>query len=246
MAWKVSRYTHVIPVRGRALLYNGRTGAVAELDGRGRTRVHRLLDTLASAQPLPRRSDQLARELAAGGFIVRSDLDELAVLESQFERGRQRSQFLLTILPTFGCDLACSYCFVGKKTGTMARVHAQRLPSMHVDWFGGEPLLALPIVERLSGGLQRLCASHEIPYRAQIITNGTQVTPAAVDVLLRSAVDRVQISIDGPAAVHDRRRPSKAGRQSSFDQIVDALPLLVGRFTIRLRINIDTRNADSV
>ncbi len=67
-----------------------------------------------------------------------------------------RSQFLLTILPTFGCNLGCDYCFVGKKRGAMDRERQDQIiefvtkrfashtfPSMAVDWFGGEPLLAL-------------------------------------------------------------------------------------------------------
>jgi uncharacterized protein len=55
-------------------------------------------------------------------------------------------------------------------------------------------------------------------------------------------VDRLQITLDGPPEIHDERRPYKSGRGSSFATILQSLPLLVGRFIIRLRINVDNRN----
>ncbi len=101
--------------------------------------------------------------------MVEEDFDELAFIEDQYNRERNKSHFLLTILPTFGCNLGCDYCFVGKKKGAMnrerqdqiiefvtRRFETQKFPSMSVDWFGGEPLLALPAIEHLSAAFLAL------------------------------------------------------------------------------------------
>ena len=261
MSWQVSRYTHVLPVPDGGIVYNGRTGAIAELSPDGFEQTNSLLEKVRQRSRLrlsPARRE-LFEQLRVGGFIVPAGLDELAVIEEQYERERRRSQFQFTILPTFACNLGCDYCFVGKKKGFMteetqdrliafARDHiaAHRPPSMHVDWFGGEPLLALPVIERLSGALLALCDAHEVSYQSQVITNGTVIGQRTADVLAKARVNRLQISLDGLPEVHDLRRPYKSGRGSSFAAIVNSLPAVIGRFLIRLRINVDGRNLHQV
>lgn len=258
MCWKVSRYTRLLPLsQGRGLLYNGASGAIVELSPEGVRGVRRVFERLGSGD-MPSRRNALFEDLTAGEFVVRQDVDELGLLKRRYEDERKKSQFLFTILPTFACNLACGYCFVGKKSGGMSREvqdgivafaadrMAKHRADMHVDWFGGEPLLSLDIIERLSDAFQTLCKRHRVKYRAQVISNGTVVTDRTVQVLKDAAVDRVQISIDGPASVHDARRPYKVGVRSSFDTIMENLERLVGLFMIRLRVNVDARNLDQV
>ena len=258
MRWKVSRYTHLIPLRDeQGLLYNGASGAIAELSPDGVRAVRRLFDRVAIGES-PSRRNHLFDNLVTGTFVVRHDYDELAALQSRYHEERQKSQFLFTILPTFACNLGCGYCFVGKKSGNMSRAvqdgiidfarqrMARHQADMHVDWFGGEPLLGLDAIEYLSSGFIELCREHGVRYRAQVISNGTVVTDRTVRVLEAAAVDRIQISIDGPETIHDERRPYKKSGQSSFAAIMSNLERLVGSFMIRLRINVDARNLPHV
>lgn len=262
MTWKTSHYTHAMDLDdGKGLLYNGRTGAIVELTPNVFQKVRSLLDLRSPIDEPPEGAQirEVFSHLVAGGFLVRMDTDELSLLEETYETERRRSQFLLTILPTFGCNLGCDYCFVGKKKGMMSldtqrnivdfvakHIAANSVPSMNVDWFGGEPLLSLPVVENLSREFIKICRSSGIPYHSQVITNGTVIGPDTVRVLRRSKVQRLQITIDGPASLHDERRPYKAGHASSFQAIMAGLPLVVGKFLIRLRINVDNRNLNSV
>lgn len=262
MAWKLSRYNHVIDLEDdRGLLYNGRTGAIVELSPPVYRRVREMLAAAHTLEepPAGSRARQLFSHLAAGGFLIRGTVDELALLERTYESERRRSQFLLTILPTFGCNLGCDYCFVGKKMGIMSlqtQAHIvefvsdyldkHSVRSMNVDWFGGEPLLALRVIRTLSAQFLRICRSRRIPYRSQVITNGTIITSETVTALQEAEVKRLQITIDGPRDLHDLRRPYKAGSSSSFSAIMSGLPLVVGKFLIRLRINVDNRNLHAV
>jgi uncharacterized protein len=246
---------------GKGLLYNGRTGAIVELTPNVFQKVRTLLDLRSPIDDPPEGAQirEVFSHLVAGGFLVRMDTDELSLLEETYETERKRSQFLLTILPTFGCNLGCDYCFVGKKKGMMSldtqrnivefvarHIASNAVPSMNVDWFGGEPLLSLPVVENLSREFIKICRSKGIPYHSQVITNGTVIGPDTVRALRRSKVQRLQITIDGPASLHDERRPYKAGHASSFQAIMTGLPLVIGKFLIRLRINVDNRNLNSV
>lgn len=258
MAWKASHYTHLIPLSsGDGVVYNGRSGALVKLSSGAFARCEAILSSTPKGKPFSTsvERDDLFAHLVAGSFVVEEEFDELAFIEDQYNRERNRSQFLLTILPTFGCNLGCDYCFVGKKKGAMDRERqdqiiefvtkrfaGQKIPKMSVDWFGGEPLLGLPAIEYLSAAFLDLCARYDTPYSAQVITNGTMLSDKAVDVLTNAGVDRLQITLDGLKEIHDVRRPSKLRVISSFEQTILGLGRVVGKFVIRLRINVDKHN----
>lgn len=256
--WKTSRYTHRIGLSdGAGLLHNGYSGAIIKLSPTAYSRVCQIFDTLnnPSGSLNIKDSTQLFPHLVAGGFVVEDDVDEVALIKEQYERERKRSHFLLTILPTFECNLSCSYCFVGKKCGLMSSevqqqiVHFVRnylennaIPSMNVDWLGGEPLLALNIIESLSSDFRESCENHGAQYSAQAITNGTLLDEKAIQVLQKAGVERLQITIDGPSDIHDRRRGFRKGDGSSYEAIIEGIERAIGKFQIRLRINVDRRN----
>jgi uncharacterized protein len=258
MSWKASHYTHLIKLAsGDGVAYNGFSGAIVKLSSGAFRRAGEMLHGMPEGQLLPETFEQesLFKHLIAGGFVVDHGFDELAAIEEQYQRERRDSQFLLTILPTFGCNLGCDYCFVGKKSGKMNKERQERIiefvterfatktfPSMNVDWFGGEPLLALDVIEHLSEAFLKLCEQYDTPYSAQVITNGTVISDRTVEVLLNSGVDRLQITLDGLRELHDQRRPSKLRVISSFEQTVFGLERVVGKFLIRLRINVDKHN----
>ena len=258
MAWKASHYTHLIPLSdGNGVVYNGRSGALVKLSPGAFKRCERIITSTPQGEPLSAalESDDLFAHLVAGSFVVDHGFDELAFIEDQYNRERSQSQFLLTILPTFGCNLGCDYCFVGKKRGGMDRERQDQIiefvtrrfashsfPSMAVDWFGGEPLLALNTIEYLSTAFMGLCERYDTPYSAQVITNGTMISDRAIDVMLNAGVDRLQITLDGLKEIHDERRPSKLRVISSFEQTILGLGKVVGKFVIRLRINVDKHN----
>ena len=258
MAWKASHYTHLIPLSdGNGVVYNGRSGALVKLSPGAFARCGTIIKSSDPGKPLNAtyEKEDLFKHLVAGNFVVHEDFDELAFIEEQYQRERQTSQFLLTILPTFGCNLGCDYCFVGKKRGGMdrekqdqiiafvtERFATQKFPSMAVDWFGGEPLLALNTIAYLSDAFLDLCKRYETPYSAQVITNGTMISDRAVEVMQKAGIDRLQITLDGLREIHDQRRPSKLRVISSFEQTILGLDKVVDKFVIRLRINVDKHN----
>ncbi|WP_135854803.1 radical SAM/SPASM domain-containing protein [Halorussus salinus] len=84
-----------------------------------------------------------------------------------------------------------------------------------VSFSGGEPLLAPdlePVVERLKDG----------DVRVELLTNG-ELVPKNIDWLANNLddTDEVQVSIDGPPAVHERQRPG-----SSFERLRRGVGLL--------------------
>lgn len=65
--------------------------------------------------------------------------------------------------------------------------------TLDVTWFGGEPLLAVDIVETLSEKLLTVAETYGAFYSADIITNGYLLDQETVDLLVRAHVSKMQI-----------------------------------------------------
>ena len=209
-------------------------------------RCEAILSSSTKGKPLGSsvEGDDLFTHLVAGSFVVEEDFDELAFIEDQYNRERSRSQFLLTILPTFGCNLGCDYCFVGKKKGAMDRERQDQIIEFVTQRFATQkfPSMCRLVWWRTATGLAGdrilivsldLCARYDTPYSAQVITNGTMISDKAVEVMTNAGVDRLQITVDGLKEIHDVRRPSKLRVISSFEQTILGLGRVVGKFVIR-------------
>jgi uncharacterized protein len=78
-------------------------------------------------------------------------------------------------------------------------------------------------------------------------TNGSLLTPRTLKVLREEcALDSIEVTIDGPPEVHDRRRLKRNG-SGSFHQITSVLrDHLPPGLDLTIRVNIDSENEDSV
>lgn len=136
----------------------------------------------------------------------------------------------LIVLPTEQCNFRCTYCYEDFAVGRMGEAvvggikrlidrRAADLRRLDVSWFGGEPLLARPVVEELAGHMADLAAGRPgLHYRADMTTNGYLLDTGTAGRLAALGVDRYQISLDGPAEAHDTTRLRADGR-GSFDRI---------------------------
>lgn len=107
-----------------------------------------------------------------------------------------------------------------------------------VDFYGGEPLLNLPVMKETI----RYCREREkdapVHFRFLIATNGTLLTPEVAEELSGSGVE-IAISIDGPAEIQNENRPFHDGA-GSYDTVRrnlagmsdDLRMVLVGRATV--------------
>jgi len=109
---------------------------------------------------------------------------------------------------------------------------------LSLTWYGGEPLLAMDIIEELTGRIQSVTEPNSVKYSAMIVTNGYLLDQLTVDRLRQLHVTSAQVTLDGPAAIHNRKRPLVNGRPS-FDTIVKNLVYATTRLRIGLRVNVD-------
>ncbi len=131
------------------------------------------------------------------------------------------------------CNFACIYCYEGStKSGSryMSPQTADRLMdfiranfteeknSLRIDFYGGEPLLSMDLIRRISQAATELTRSRGASCRLNLITNGSLLNRRTAEELANLGVERARITIDGPAETHNSSRPFKTGA-GSFDAI---------------------------
>ncbi len=184
----------------------------------------------------------------------KSLLNKIFAICSRFDAG----SISYTICPTYRCNLACTYCFekdlisankttmnlkvitnVLKAISAISDIRSERTRP-RITLFGGEPLLNAKTKAIMETVFQETA---ETPQSVSIVTNGVNLSNH-MDILTRhiDSIERIQITVDGPKHVHDRRRIFPSGK-GSFDRIIEGIDsAFEAGLPIHLRVNVDAEN----
>ena len=232
--------------------------------------VSDLLDRIGSGNFVPAAwgngSDELEAftTLAEHGFIVENREADRQNIENFFNEFRVgQDQLRVTVLTTLQCNFACDYCLQGdhgeyNKTAakmsmetaarvaewTEARMEAIAPKSFALTFFGGEPLLNLPVTYYLAERLWNACQSRGVSMLINVITNGLLLTPEVVDRLAPFGLSGVKVTLDGDRDTHNRMRPLRGG-QGTFDKILNNIRQVADRCRISIGGNFDESSVDS-
>ncbi|MEE2525960.1 radical SAM protein [Hyphobacterium sp. HN65] len=234
------------------LMYNAASGAFAAVS------VEEFEDIAAlMADPGSAPAEEVSK-LTGAGFLVPASRDERADVRSAYFEGRAAETGLnLTIAPTVSCNFACSYCFEEhpkrhfsdedfQAVTAYVRENLDAGAPLSVTWFGGEPLAAFRQLKALDTALQAIADGRGSTYTQFMITNGSLLTEERIAYFAsRPGFTGAQVTIDGPADIHDARRFTSAGKPS-FEKIMRNLKAIAGRMAISLRINLDRQNVDRI
>jgi uncharacterized protein len=202
--------------------------------------------------------------LVENGFIVDKREDEQEALKSYFSAMREDTdQLRVTVLTTLQCNFACDYCFQGdhgdynkfaakmtmEQAEGLARWIETRLEEVQpqkfvMTFFGGEPLLNIPVLYYLAEKCHGLCEERGIEQLVNVITNGLLLTRDVVERLLPYGLNGVKITLDGDRETHDRMRPLR-GRQGTFDRIIQNVRNVADLIPITIGGNFDESSVDS-
>lgn len=260
MAEHVSKYVRVSDRRYALsdgttvrMLYASRTGSMVCVP-------ERVGDQVANGDVIEIDVDTLAglREIEA---VVMDSIEERnVVLARQKEASSQRHSLRYVLLPTTYCNMGCSYCGQEHTRGNLSANHraavaarvlagiaAPTTTDVKVTWFGGEPMIGYPMVCDLSRQFIEAAQTRGIGYEATMVTNGTLLTIEKLRYLhLECKVSRFDITLDGPARIHDIHRPLKSGK-SSFDRITGLIQQVLASEDLHkvffvARTNVDVNN----
>lgn len=163
----------------------------------------------------------------------------------------------LTVCPSMRCNYQCKYCFQGShKNGVDMQGEVlqdtiqyikneidrnKNLHHLHLKWFGGEPLLNMNAIRKISDFVIPYCKNYNIKYTSNIITNGYLFTKEISKELKALCVDRVQIAIDGfeNDYIAIRKAPKNAYKQV-LQNIEDSV------IPVTIRLNTTRNNKEDI
>jgi len=264
--WRPSNYNFRVVVGTSAYLFNALTGALLRLSKEEDASVANILQKSKTSSYSELRDLVGRRSLAAlrrGGFLIRSDFDEVDYLRIRSQIKRFSGDGLyLAVCPTMECNFRCVYCYEADGTRSTGKrltmddetiqslvafvaLKAESVRRVGIVWYGGEPALALGTIAKITGRLRKIFEKTRAEYQGYMITNGYEVTRDKLKLLRELGIGGVQVTLDGCRTIHDRRRPHVSGA-GTFDRIIENLTWLKEQLAVTIRINLDKENLESV
>ncbi|MFI3212906.1 MAG: radical SAM protein [Eubacteriales bacterium] len=227
--YKSSRYNYIVHANENDIIYNSRTGKMVANTHSDMIYIDELFRNGVKSD----NNDPRISALVNDGFLVDASCNEIElVLQKRKEYLNDNGLFLM-ILPTEQCNFRCIYCYETFSRPKMTidivagikQFVFENLPrynKLSVAWFGGEPMLAMDIIDELSEYFLELCSEQRKPYFSTMTTNGSLLTPENWKKLKKNHITGYQISIDGLAETHDSQRIGADGK-GTWDSIISNL-----------------------
>ncbi|MCB1215021.1 MAG: SPASM domain-containing protein [Deltaproteobacteria bacterium] len=254
---QVSRFNYLVSSpkeEGVHFLYNSlHDNRIVVEDGE--VKIQELLEKVRLKRSLNQEESEIALGLKDLGYLLDDHVDEKKLFNQWMKEKvvEQAEVLTVTVTTTMSCNLRCTYCFEKDQLGkarmspeTMDKTVEwikERLASMgakrlNLLFFGGEPLLNIEAIKRISGVLNVYCRDKGIEFSSGAITNGIFLTPTLVDQLKEWGLSWVKITFDGNEESHDKRRIYRGGK-GTFKRIFDNLEAVSGRLKICIGGNFD-------
>jgi uncharacterized protein len=226
--------------------------------------VVELLDRVDGDDMLSEEERQTIEQLVEQGFVVRDRATERDELKAFFRDVREGTDTLkITVLTTLQCNFACDYCIQGdhgeynktaaKMTLEMAarvaawvegRMDAIAPKRLLLTFFGGEPLLNMPVLYYLAERLHAASTARGTEILINIITNGLLLSREMVERLNPLGLNGIKITLDGDRDAHNRSRPLRGG-QGTFDKIIANTRAVADLTRMAVGGNFEVDTADS-
>lgn len=233
------------------LIYNSITNSFAEIDKSTYQELKKIKKSPGEYNF--KRYPALYLQLRKTKILIDNNEDEelLNVIKlKRLTKYYDNTNLHLTIAPTLACNFDCIYCYeesrrpihMDEKTEDKIIEFIKRfgkLRYLSIVWFGGEPMLKFTRICKLTEKIKKL----NIPFFATMITNGYLLKESSIGKLHDLKIKHIQITIDGPEEVHDKRRKLISDGKT-FNRIINNIENLLDKWKGKLciRVNVDKDN----
>lgn len=191
------------------------------------------------SEPKCLNDDETSRIFFENEFIVKEDKKEKEDLIRRKQLRYKKAKEIrdnrigyMRISLTENCNMACKYCFVNRVMEQKADMSVDRFTdiintfiehnvgqTVLIQYFGGEPLLRMDLVQLGNVMLKKAIASGKLLHVTQeIVTNGTLLTDELIEYFINNDFS-ISISLDGLKEINDENRIFRNG-EGTFDLIV--------------------------
>lgn len=199
-------------------------------------------------------------ELYRLGILILDTEDENSIMSFQNDELIYNRNGIpsITILPTQVCNARCQYCFAEhnmKLTMTEETVNDlikflkkkfHEGERILLRWFGGEPLLAVDVINEIVNGINEAFHGNLI-FASLMFTNGSLLND---DLILHAKnnwhLEKIQLTLDGYASEHNKRKAYHNNSDYYSKTILDIQKLLNAGVKVDCRVNLDKDNIKQI
>lgn len=255
---KVSFYNIIVPHEGYTLFYNTKSDSLIAFTNEEYVVIETLLDNLVDFQT---EYPVVYSEMKKAGFIIEDYNEKELVKFNNKLCVYENHSYHLTINPTLDCNLKCWYCSTeyaqaihhGRMSQSIVNsiekhiehlVCKNRIPALHLDWFGGEPLLYYKeVIKPIASYAKDIATKHGVILTQHVTTNATLLSEEMMLEMRELNFTSFQIPLDGNAKHHDTIKKFNTNK-GTFETVMKNLNLLskiIPNSHITLRINYDKK-----
>ena len=198
-------------------------------------------------------NDQIRKLISAGylkeNHVEISEHPMTPYLESFYKKHLSA----ISLQVTQSCNLRCDYCvYSGKYSNRthsnkkmsfeMAKKgidylleHSAESPTISVGFYGGEPLLEFPLIQRCVEYVEKNDIERDKKFL--ITTNATLLTPTVIDFLVSHNFN-ITISFDGPKEIHDKYRRFAGNNRGSYDVVMENVKYIKKKYNAFFKDNV--------
>ncbi|MDP2966432.1 MAG: radical SAM protein [Pelolinea sp.] len=150
---------------------------------------------------------------------------------------------LVTLLPTFDCNLRCVYCYANSGKVLKKRMSFE-VAKAAIDLIsdnasnsneklfglsfhgGGEPTMAWKLITKSVSYAKEIAKNRKLKLQTHITTNG--VLNSHQREWIAENISRIQVSFDGPEIIQNKQRPMANG-EGSFDKVLETIKFFTNR-----------------
>lgn len=254
-------FVHLFEQNYRKYVYDVNTQVVLEVS----EEVYEYLED--ERKPLSAERESCIEQLKKEGFLSSNHIQKIEHPATKLLPYYIKNDMNYMILQiTQNCNLKCDYCVYSggyktrkhnkkKMSFDMAKKgidylieHSRNSSRLVLGFYGGEPLLEFPLIQKCVEYIEARVEDKEIWYA--ITTNATLLNERNIEFMSEHNFN-VTLSIDGPKERHDENRKFVGSERGSYDTIVKNIKFLKERYNKfyknNLRINtvLDTRRSFS-
>lgn len=198
------------------------------------------------------------QELLDKGYLIDQD-EETKLFHKKyldFIDSREKDEIQLFFITNYSCNFACTYCYQDQYSNPAAELNEDIINSFfsyidtefagrkkYITVFGGEPLL--PGQKQKQNIAALIEGANVRNLDVCFVTNGYTLSEY-VPMLKKGRIREVQVTLDGTADIHNKRRFLKGGNET-FDRIVNGIDdCLKHSINVNLRMVIDRENIENL
>ena len=193
------------------------------------------------------------------GMYVEDNIQEEDIVHFRSKRASvfNNVQFY-RIYSSLACNAKCPYCYEKgvafthmtiQTAQSVCRFIMQNVKpnsTLLVEWFGGEPLINMPIIDYVSKRLKTACRKKNIVFKANMVSNGflfdEKVVKKAVNVW---NLTRVQITLDGLKETYEKIKGF--AEKNAFEKVLRNIKILLdANVFVSIRLNYDENNLNEI